>query len=105
MGRVAELATQIGALPLRARRTDPSTSHRAAARATLRSGSQGAKVVIALMGLPFGGTCYEIAAASGLDHVQVARLTKMLEGKRRIYRTDRERPSPHGDACIVWMAA
>lgn len=105
MGRVSELAVEMGRFSHRARATDPSTSHRAAARASLKPNSQGARVVLALLEMPAGGTCHEISAHCGLHYVRVARQMKMLEGKGRVKRTDIERPSPNGDACIVWVAS
>jgi hypothetical protein len=104
MGRVSEMAMQMGAITARARRTDPPTSHDAAARKIGRVSTHGAKIRLALMEMMSeGGTCHEIAAKCGLHYVQVARMMKALESRNYVLRSGRERLGPNGDYCIVWI--
>lgn len=83
---------------LHARRTDPGTSHKAAARMT----ANGVVVdhrnrIVAALDHPM--TVKEIAAALGdLDHVQVARRMKELQEQQRAKPTTEIR-----DGCRVWV--
>lgn len=78
--RVRRVTTSVGTehLPLfaepAARRSDPETSHDAAAAAKVLAGEQNARILAAFTRLPdHRGTYYEIAAEAGLTPVQVAR--------------------------------
>jgi predicted ArsR family transcriptional regulator len=51
------------------------------------------------------GTIYEIAAATGLTHVQVARRMPELEAMAKVTTTDETRASPSGRGCRVWDLA
>lgn len=106
MGKVSEMATQMGAIPARARRTDPITSHDAAARKSMRPSSHGAKIRLALMQMPDRqGTSYEIAEVAKLTQVQVARMMKTLATIPYDYVADTGsvKPSgPGGNDCIIW---
>ena len=83
----------------RARRTDPATSHAAAAQTDFYL-DHFRRITEALQD---PGTIYEIADRTGLTHVQVARRTPEMqeEGLIRV-RPGETRPSPSGRACRVW---
>lgn len=105
MGRVKGLlADQRFDFVHRARRRDPVTSHLSAAG----SSHKPARYVKVLEGLRSfgvaGGTCYEIAAACGMTHVEVARCMKPLEGRAHVVRTEAARMGPSGYLCTVWRA-
>lgn len=92
--------------PIRARRADPSTSQHAADLVREFEGEHFSKILKAVNDAP--GTIYEIAAATGLTHVQVARRMNELEQATRV-RVQRDeqgsevkRPSPSGRPCRVW---
>jgi predicted ArsR family transcriptional regulator len=86
------------ALPPLARRTDPQTSHAAAARAALFTGDHETRILAAIdRAGDQGATAKEIATATGLTDVQVnRRLCRM--GERRLierrFTPESERPSP-----------
>jgi predicted transcriptional regulator len=67
----------VGAVP-RARRTDPETSHAAAANADLFAGKHADRILAALREMGTG-TAHEIAVATGLSVVQVDRRRKEME--------------------------
>jgi DNA-binding MarR family transcriptional regulator len=81
-----------------ARRTDPQTSHAAAARAALFTGDHETRILAAIdRAGAQGATAKEIATATGLTDVQVnRRLCRM--GERRLierrFTPEAERPSP-----------
>jgi len=86
----------------RARRSDPETSHEAAARAKDFTSGHYAAIRLAL--LEHGPmSIYEIGTKTGLTHVQVARRTAEMNGVM-IERTSDKRPSPSGRGCHVWRA-
>ena len=87
----------------RARRDDPVTSHQAAARVAEFAHAHQAVIVGSLMSQG-AGTIYEIAARTGLDHVQVARRMPELEALQVARPTAETKPSPKGRACRVWEA-
>lgn len=76
--------------PVRARRTDPATSHKAAERASKFAGSQSARILEALTALGGTGTAESIGARCSLSVVQVDRRRKELvdAGKVRLARDD-----------------
>lgn len=88
----------------RARRTDPETSHVAAA--TMREGAAAhrAKIHAVLTdGIP--RTYVEIAEACGLDPIAVARRMLELVRLNRVVRLRETRPTPSGRPAHLWMAA
>ena len=87
----------------RARRDDPVTSHQAAARVVEFAHAHQAVIVGSLMSQG-SGTIYEIAARTGLDHVQVARRMAELEALQVARPTAETKPSPKGRPCRVWEA-
>lgn len=86
-----------------ARKTDPLTSH-ISARGSSHKPARYAAILDALKrnGL---GTCYELAAATGMTHVQVARCMKRLESRGLVARTDETRIGETGYPCTVWRKA
>lgn len=84
--------------PPRARREDPETSKLAAAQVDDFSNAHYALIRKALAGVD-GATCHELAALTELDHVQVARRLKEMQG---IYPTAETRPGPSGRPCRIW---
>jgi hypothetical protein len=87
--------------PPRARREDPVTSQLAAAQADELSNAHYAQIRAALAAAD-GCTIHEIAALTGLTHVQVARRMKEMRG---VIATPETRPSPSGRPCRVWKRA
>jgi hypothetical protein len=97
--------TRLAGFVPRARRTDPLTSHEAAARVPEFGDDHRDRIVAALR--EHGpGTCWDIAGWTGLDHVRVARRMKELEELKpaRVVRTSSKRPGPTGTGCTVWAA-
>ena len=85
----------------RARRSDPETSHAAARAAGAFAHGHYALILGALAEGP--KTIYEIAARTGLDHVQVARrMSELQSNPPRVVRTGTTRPGPTGHKCAVW---
>lgn len=97
-----DLLTDIPLRPL-ARATDPATSHAAASRAKNLAADHHAKILDALD--KRDGTIYEIATATGLTHVQVARRMPELDEMGQAAPTDETRLSPSGRGCRVWARA
>ena len=91
------------AIEFHARRTDPETSHKAAARVREFAGEHHRRILAAIS--PYSGsTIYQIAAQSGLDHVAAARRMGELEKAGKVY-AEGERPGPTGRMCRVWWLA
>jgi predicted ArsR family transcriptional regulator len=85
-----------------ARSTDPSTSHSAAESAVRFVVDHEARILAALS-RPM--TCYEIAAATTLDHVAVARRMRKLVDDAKVRDSGETRAGPNGRACTVWETA
>jgi len=92
--------------PPRARRGDPVTSHISARMAEGMVTGHDRQVMDALLGelRSTGGTGHEIAAATGLNNVQVMRRIKPLRDGGLVEETEDTRPSPSGRPCTVWRA-
>lgn len=90
----------------RARRDDPATSKEAAVRVIDFAHGHYA-LIIGALGLQGDATIYELAARTGLDHVQVARRLPELSQAMpaRIFDTGRTKPSPSGRPCRIWRLA
>lgn len=84
--------------PVRARRTDPATSQRAASKVDRFAGGHFAKILAALGELT-AGTYREIAFEAGLEPVAVARRMRELETAGRIARIGER------DGFTVWRLA
>ena len=82
-----------------ARSTDLPTSHAAAASAVRFARDHEARILAALV-RPM--TCYEIAEATGLDHVAVARRMRKLVDDAKVSASDETRAGPTGRQCTVW---
>lgn len=86
----------------RARRTDPETSHIAAAGSSHRPANN-ERILAALKSLyGYRGTCYEIAKAAEMTHIEVARRMKMLEETGYVIRSALRRAGASGYPCTVW---
>jgi len=84
-----------------ARRTDPSTSHVAAA---LANTTRLEHVVTSLLdGHPKGMTTHELAEASGLDLVSISPRIRPLVRKNRVIDSGAKREGRSGRMSIVWM--
>jgi DNA-binding MarR family transcriptional regulator len=95
--------TQLDLLePVRARRKDPETSHKAASRVNEFAFAHYALILEALDTGDL--TIHEIAQKTGLDSVQVARRLAELEKKGLAEPTEETRLSPSGRPCRVWRA-
>lgn len=86
-----------------ARRTDPETSHAAAALAAPIADRHRRLILGALARRPMSST--EIARFTGLSMVQVARRMHELVEVELAHDTGARRPTESGRASIVWGAA
>ena len=86
--------------PLRARKRDPDTSKSAAQSVSAFEADHFNRIRDALVGAP--ATIHELAARTGLDHVQIAR--RLPEASWAIP-TAETRLGPSGRACRVWKCA
>ena len=84
--------------PVRARRTDPATSQRAASKVERFASGHFAKILVALGELKTG-TYREIAFAAGLEPVAVSRRMRELETADKIARIGER------DGFTVWALA
>lgn len=88
-----------------ARRTDPATSHQAAARATTFLRGHAAQIVEALETIDRALTYYQIAERCGLQPVQVhRRLAALVDAGRLIECGAKECPLA-GSTCMTFRAA
>jgi hypothetical protein len=94
-----------GAVRPVARATDPDTSHRAAALATLKAGSNR---VLALEALRAAGerglTDFELEAATSIPQTSIGKRRHDLWRLGLVEKTEMRRPSPSGAPAIVWRA-
>jgi hypothetical protein len=90
---------------VRARTSDPATSHAAARRARQLAADHFGRIRYALQyGGP--GTCYDIAdRCIGMTHVQIARRMGELEGQGIVVRTGRQLAGKTGRSCDEWALA
>lgn len=91
----------------RARRTDPHTSHEAAQRVTFAAAHYRAIKGAFGQAEHYGdgtATIYQIAAASGLTHVQVARRLPEMQSAGLVEPTGTTAPGPTGRQCRLWRA-
>lgn len=84
----------------RARRTDPHTSHEAAARVSQFAHGHYAAILNALRKRD-GQTIWDLEANGVLDHVEAARRISELERQGKVC-WQGERKSPSGRNCRVW---
>lgn len=90
----------------RARRTDPATSHAAAAAAGELARHHAAAILGALVQAGERGlTIHEAAGVTGIDHVAVARRLPELERRGVVRATELTRLSPSRRAARVWVVA
>lgn len=87
----------------RARRSDPATSHAAAAKLGEFAHAHHAKILGTLM-TQGPGTIYEIGKRIGIDHVAVARRMSELAAKRVVRPSGSQRRGPSGRMCSEWEA-
>lgn len=86
-----------------ARRTDPQTSHDAAAHATTKSSERVKKIIRVLQAQPNGATSAEIAHMLGVPRDFISPLMPKLEEKDMVHRTDARRRDAHSkQKQIVW---
>lgn len=98
-----------------ARRSDPSTSHQAAARVGEFAHSQHAKIYAALLAHADGLTAHEIAEKSGISAHAVLKRMHEMEAKGSVFVERRKttfgtwievtRPTPSGRQARVWKPA
>lgn len=85
----------------RARRTDPASSHMAAANAERFASTHAGRILAALDELATG-TAHEIAVASGLTVVQVDRRRKEMEQAGLVYMLRQDGKLFLRDGFMVW---
>lgn len=86
----------------RARNDDPVTSHLAADMVVQFASDHQRLITNWLKANEAGGTIYEIAGGTGIDHIAVARRMKELETLGHADRSDLTRPTPTGRKAKVW---
>lgn len=86
---------------IRARSSDPVTSHEAGSRASEFAAAHHRKILDALSVGP--ATIYELETRTGLDHVAIARRLSELERADLATVNGQERKGPTGRACRVWV--
>lgn len=94
----------IDMLPMRARRSDPPTSHQAAANAAKFASSHVGRILAALEDMGTG-TAHEIAVASGLSVVQVDRRRKEMAEAGLVYMLRQDGKLFTRDGFMVWAKA
>lgn len=82
-----------------ARRSDPATSH-AAAASMGKAARDHHEAILGVLWRPM--TIYHIAKLTGLDHVQVARRMPELEQLGQVRPTGGTEAGPSGRQCRVW---
>lgn len=86
------------------RRTDPATSHQAAADTAPLADTNRQLALRLLRANPGGLTDYELAALSGLQQNSVGKRRGELRDAGLVEDSGRRRPGPSGSRCIVWVA-
>jgi len=101
--------SELGGVPSRwltptpnARRTDPDTSHAAAARSTTRAGADRDLVLRVLADHPAGLTDFELAAHAGRQQTSLGVRRGELRDSGLVESAGVTRPSPSGSAAQVW---
>jgi predicted transcriptional regulator len=91
---------------VRARRSDPATSHASAARVSRKIAKLNAHVLRCLCDAGERGlTSYELATVSGRERVSVSPTLRPLADRGFVLETDARRPGPSGHPGIVWKIA
>lgn len=85
-----------------ARRTDPTTSHQAAADARTNATTHRARVLATLRAHPEGLTDFELAAILGLQQTSAGKRRGELRDAGQVCDSGARRPSPSGSSAIVW---
>lgn len=93
-----------------ARRTDPATSHAAAARVAEFASTHRAAILAVLKKHPAGLTVHEIASMCRLDAHAVGKRMNELKAAALVFVAcdvfgELTRPSPSGRAARIWCAA
>ena len=99
---VSDCAGYVTAEP-RARRTDPATSHKAAAKAERFAASHAGRILAALRDLGLA-TAHELALATGLTVVQIDRRTIELQRAGLAYVVSMDGDPLVRDGFRVWAA-
>jgi hypothetical protein len=87
-----------------ARRSDPDTSHLAAALARGNAPRHRDLALKALRAAPAGLTDFELSEATGVPQTSIGVRRHELVKVGLVERTDTYRPSPSGARAIVWRA-
>lgn len=87
-----------------ARRTDPETSHQAAAIAELKAVGNRALALSTLRAHPAGLTDFELAELTGLQQNSVGKRRGELRDAGLVEDSGERRPSTTGSPAIVWRA-
>lgn len=88
-----------------ARRTDPATSHLAAADATPNAATHRARAYAALHAeLPGGLTDFELAARLGVQQTSIGKRRGELRDTGWVEDSGERRAAPSGSKAIVWRA-
>ena len=97
--RYGELASPV------ARRSDPETSHQAAARARGKAETNRALALRTLQDAGTQGlTDFELAESTGIPQTSIGVRRHELVGMGLVVKTSRRRLSPSGCPAIVWVA-
>lgn len=88
-----------------ARRTDPDTSHRAAADAALHARTHRARALHALRHAGRDGlTDFELADRTGIAQTSIGKRRGELRDAGLVVDSGNRRPAPSGSAAVVWIA-
>jgi hypothetical protein len=88
-----------------ARATDPDTSHRAAALASLKAGSNRLLALDALRAAGENGlTDFELESATSIPQTSIGKRRHDLWRLGLVEKTSMRRPAPSGAMAIVWRA-
>jgi len=88
-----------------ARRTDPATSHAAAADAQTNANTHRARVLAALREAGWNGlTDFELGDRLGLQQTSAGKRRGELRDAGLVVDSGRKRRAPSGSAAIVWIA-
>lgn len=87
-----------------ARRTDPDTSHQAAAAAKRKAPTHRELALRALVANRWGLTDFELAHVTGVPQTSIGVRRKELVRAGLVEATKERRPSPSGSPSIVWRA-
>lgn len=98
------MSTQLSFDAPTARRTDPSTSHQAALRASVTAGTNRALALKVLREHTEGLSDFALAEITGIPQTSIGVRRGELVKAGLVADSGRRGKSPSGSACIIWAA-